>query len=225
MSFKHFRFKEYRVGRTRVLIPEQSFIYTYVGDLCSGNDFMIFSNQQDLHKLGKLWSVAARFRDALVYLPIRKNPVTPYVSNWFDQGLDLVLLHHHLQFPIKEWKRVRSKMRRGKLFSVKSGTVRSDMNRYTNLTSQDYERLWDEYPHDRLYVEKRYETLFLVGSSRVFRYMIRSFLDLSRTGPQISVPGKYHDHDHLDSFLQVDSSVSDYISLTLDFYDRKTWGS
>ncbi len=116
-------------------------------------------------------------------------------------------------------------MRNGKWIIVKYGWVKFDMNRYMNFTSRDYERLWYEYPHDRLHVEKRFETLFLVGSSGIFRYMIKSFIDLSRTGPRISVPGRYHDHAHLDSFLKTDPTVSEYISLTADFYDQKMWGS
>lgn len=58
-SIRHLRFKEYRVGGTRVLTPVHPLIHTYIVELCRGNDFMIFSNQQDLQGLGKLWSVAA----------------------------------------------------------------------------------------------------------------------------------------------------------------------
>lgn len=225
-SIRHLRFKEYRVGDTRVLTPVRPLIHTYIVELCRGNDFMIFSNQQDLQGLGKLWSVAARSRGSLIYLPTGKNPLTPYlVNDWHGRGLDLVLLHHHLQFPVKKWKVIRSNMKNGKRLSIESESVKADINRYMNLTGQDYERLWNEYPHDRLHVAKRFETLFLMGSSRVFRYMIGSFIDLSRTGPRISVPGRYHDHNHLDSFLKRNDKVAEDTSLTVDYYDQKTWGS
>lgn len=51
-SIRHLRFKEYRVGDTRVLTPVRPLIHTYIVELCRGNDFMIFSNQQDLQGWG-----------------------------------------------------------------------------------------------------------------------------------------------------------------------------
>ncbi|MFO7296470.1 MAG: hypothetical protein C0P72_010685, partial [Clostridia bacterium] len=158
-------------------------------------------------------------------LPTRKNPLSHYLKRQgLEKGLDLVLLHHHLQFPLKDWKRIRSRLKRGKLHSIDAASVRSDIARSLNPLPRDFDRLWHERPHDRLHAEKRFETLFLVGSFRVFRYMIGSFIDLARTGPRFSDPGRYHDHVHLDSFLKTDLGAPDYISLTVDYYDQKLWG-
>lgn len=189
---------------------------TYVLNV-HGNSFVVFSNQEDLQRLGILWSIAARFKNAFIYLPTRKNPLTSYLKEcWSQNGLDLLLLQHHVQFPLKRWKTIRSNLRRGKVVSVKS-RIDQDLN----LTFEDYCLLWDQYPHDRLDVKQRYETLFLVGSSRVFHYMVPGFFQLSRSGPRLSGSG-YHDHIHLDSFLKGETT-DEYSSLAVDFYDRKMW--
>lgn len=225
LSSTSFRLIEYRAGPARVLTPAEPLTHTFIVDRTGDNDFFIFSNRQDLQRLGWLWSVAARCRGSLIYLPTRKNPLSHYLKRQgLEKGLDLVLLHHHLQFPLKDWKRIRSRLKRGKLHSIDAASVRSDIARSLNPLPRDFDRLWHERPHDRIHAEKRFETLFLVGSFRVFRYMIGSFIDLARTGPRFSDPGRYHDHVHLDSFLKTDLGAPDYISLTVDYYDQKLWG-
>lgn len=80
LSSKGFRLIEYRAGSARVLTPAEPLTHTFIVDRTGDNDFFIFSNRQDLQKLGWLWSVAARCRGSLIYLPTRKNLLSPYLK-------------------------------------------------------------------------------------------------------------------------------------------------
>src|SRR5690606_19758747 len=104
-------------GEVRVLRAEPG-----PGRLALRDDHHWFSMYADLagaEQLTALWSLAARSARSLVHLPIRANQVPDGVESGGEPvALDLVLLHHSLQFPVSSWKRLRSRLGRGELHTA-----------------------------------------------------------------------------------------------------------
>jgi hypothetical protein len=135
-------------------------------------------DQEAAHFTAGLWALAATSPRSLVHLPIRANAASAGEPR--DTGgrrpLDLVLLHHSLQFAPSRWKELRGRLGPGRPRTV-------------NLAAPDP----DAQPHapDRYHRENRdrfrqdihSETLFMTGSTRTFREAAGQFADLARNGP------------------------------------------
>lgn len=92
--------------------------------------------------------------------------------------LDLVLLHHSLQFAPARWKEIRSRLGPGRPRTV---TLRD-----SGLESDavvDHEARHHQENRDLFHQHLHAETLFMTGSAKVFRQTARHFLDVARNGP------------------------------------------
>lgn len=120
--------------------------------------------------LAAAWGLAARSRHSLVHLPMRANDPPEGVARDGLEPLDLVLVHHSLQFPPSRWPAVRARLGRGRLQAV---TLPDDV--FPGPESIDYDRTRYRENRDHLRFDLAARTLFLTGSSEAFR----------RTGSQI----------------------------------------
>lgn len=127
-------------------------------------------------QLVALWSLAARSARSLVHLPIRANPAPEgVVGDGVPVALDLVLLHHSLQFPASSWKRVRSRLGRGRPHTA--ATPDDDLPAMADI---DFEWRRHRESRDILGLDIAAHTLFVRGSAPAFREYgaaLRAMLD------------------------------------------------
>ncbi|AWZ06677.1 MULTISPECIES: hypothetical protein [unclassified Streptomyces] len=120
-----------------------------------------------------LWALAATSPRSLVHVPLRRDdPATG------RPGLDLVLLHHSLQFAPSRWKELRAKLGAGRA-------------RTADLPGPTaFDPAVDHYPQERHHKENRdrfhtrvhTETLFLTGSATLFADTAWVFADVAHNG-------------------------------------------
>ncbi|MFJ9041101.1 hypothetical protein ACIRF8_31595 [Streptomyces sp. NPDC102406] len=66
-----------------------------------------YFDQNAARRIGALWTLAASSPRSLIHLPMRGNPVpSRELPEDGARQLDLVLLHHSLQFAPSRWKEV-----------------------------------------------------------------------------------------------------------------------
>ncbi|WP_030162896.1 hypothetical protein [Streptomyces sp. NRRL S-244] len=132
-------------------------------------------DREAAHVTAGLWALAATSPRSLVHLPIRAN-----AAGGPDTGarrpLDLVLLHHSLQFAPSRWKELRARLGRGRPRTVELPAPDPDAE---PEASGRYHR----ENRDRFRQQIHSETLFMTGSTRTFREAAVQFADLARTGP------------------------------------------
>ncbi|WP_367137624.1 MULTISPECIES: hypothetical protein [Streptomyces] len=126
-----------------------------------------------------LWMLAARSPRSLIHLPVRVNPLPAGdVPDGASRQLDLVLLHHSLQFAPSRWKQVRSRLGPGRPQTVSLPESERDQSARIDYEARHYRENRDLF-HQHLHAE----TLFMTGSAKVFRETARHFLDVAGTGP------------------------------------------
>ncbi|QES58217.1 hypothetical protein DEJ51_32135 [Streptomyces venezuelae] len=129
--------------------------------------------------LAGLWTMAASSPRSLVHLPLRGNP-TP-ANEPTEAGtrqLDLVLLHHSLQFAPSRWKDVRARLDPGRRQTVRLPAPDLSDDPVVHLESRHHRENRDLF-HQHVLAD----TLFMTGSARVFRDTARHFVDVAREGP------------------------------------------
>lgn len=125
----------------------------------------MYADREGAERLVELWALAARSAHSLVYLPIRANPAPEGVAGDGEPvALDLVLLHHSLQFPTGSWKEVRARLGAGKPHTA--STPERDL---PDETAVDHDRWRHQEYRDHLDFHIAAHTLFVVGSSTAFR--------------------------------------------------------
>ena len=125
----------------------------------------MYADRDGAAQLVALWALAARSAHSLVHLPIRANPVPEgVVSDGEAVSLDLVLLHHSLQFPTGSWKQVRARLGPGT-----PHTATTPERDFPDETAIDHERRHHRTYRDHLDFDIAAHTLFVVGSSTAFR--------------------------------------------------------
>lgn len=125
----------------------------------------MYADRESAAHLVALWSLAARSARSLVHLPIRANPAPDgAVGDGVPVALDLVLLHHSLQFPASSWKRVRARLGRGQ-----PHTATTPDDDLPELADIDFERRGRQGHRDRLGLDVAAHTLFVRGSASAFR--------------------------------------------------------
>jgi hypothetical protein len=125
----------------------------------------MYADRDGAAQLVALWALAARSARSLVYLPIRANPVPEgVVGDGEPVSLDVVLVHHSLQFPAASWKQVRARLGAGK-----PHTATTPDQDFPDETAIDYERRHHRGYRDHLDFDIAAHTLFVVGSSTAFR--------------------------------------------------------
>jgi hypothetical protein len=108
------------------------------------------------------WWLAARSARSLVYLPLRSSP-SSCAEGYGDRRLDLVLLHHSLQFPVSRWKQVRAR-----LSPAAPHTVTLPPRPFRSFDREDHLRRHHREFRDHLRWAVAADTLFLVGSRRAY---------------------------------------------------------
>ncbi|MBB5855533.1 hypothetical protein ACFQ05_36510 [Amycolatopsis umgeniensis] len=137
-------------------------------------------------ELAVAWWLASRSPRSLVYLPYRTSRTT-CERDCDCRSLDLVLLHHSLQFPLSRWKSVRARLGAGV-----PHTVKTPPNAFPVLGRED--RLG--YPGDlnQLRPGIAADTLFLVGSRHAFEVESDNVRDVAEDGPALigEAPGRHY---------------------------------
>ncbi|MFC8294576.1 hypothetical protein ACFUJ0_32140 [Streptomyces sp. NPDC057242] len=130
-----------------------------------GHWLSMYADRDGADRLATLWALAARSARSLVYLPLRGNPAPHDDAGGAEPvALDLVLVHHSLQFPASAWKGVRARLGAGA-----PGTVSLPDDDLPDEDAVDHERRHHRTYRDHLAFDVAAHTLFVVGSSTAFR--------------------------------------------------------
>ncbi|MEV6579669.1 hypothetical protein AB0M92_16100 [Streptomyces sp. NPDC051582] len=134
-------------------------------------------DREAAHLTAGLWALAATSPRSLVHLPLRAN-----AAGGADPGtgprrpLDLVLLHHSLQFAPSRWKELRGRLGPGRPRTVDLHVP--DPDAQPGGSGRHHREKRDHFRQDI-----HSETLFMTGSARTLREGAGRFADLARTGP------------------------------------------
>ncbi|MEW1911423.1 hypothetical protein AB0442_23740 [Kitasatospora sp. NPDC085895] len=132
--------------------------------------------------VGGLWLLAARSPRSLVHLPIRGNRLpgafAPAADG--DERLDLVLVHHSLQFAPSRWKALRGRLGAG---MPRTADLPEAEGPAAELPDAALEERHHREFRDRFHQHVVAGTLFMTGSARAFRETADRFLDVARHGP------------------------------------------
>ncbi|MFO1443869.1 hypothetical protein KDN24_11755 [Bacillus sp. Bva_UNVM-123] len=210
----------------RILKPEVELKHTYVLETAP-RVYIIFGTEEELNILAHIIYLANFHKNYLFYLPLRKNVLTPYLKNWshYVRNHDLVLLHHSVQFQTKQWKTIRNSINK----SLNETTLEVDLPKTDKVNRlEDFMTFYHNQNKDYLDLKNYAETLFLVGSKKVFYHITIDVKEISDNGKQLyeKHPG-WHEHEHLDSYIRFKylSNKGNGYSLTVDFYDEDLWGA
>jgi hypothetical protein len=108
------------------------------------------------------WWLAARSPRSLVYLPLRSSG-SSCGEEYSDQRLDLVLLHHSLQFPVSRWKGVRARLSPSAIHKVTLPP-----KAFRRFDREEHVRCFHREFQDHLRWTVAADTLFLVGSRHAY---------------------------------------------------------
>jgi hypothetical protein len=93
-------------------------------------------------------------------MKLAEQKATRECGSWIEgQPSDLVLMHHAMQFPVRQWKELR-----GRATSWAPHAVRLPTQPFPEITRSDHERRWRNGFRDHLLWETAADTLFVVGS-------------------------------------------------------------
>ncbi|MCC2280137.1 hypothetical protein LKL35_32650 [Streptomyces sp. ET3-23] len=145
----------------RVLRPDRPARGGYLHDRWSAE---MYADREASRQLVAAWGLAVRSPRSLVYVPMRGNSAPQGVPQE-AAPLDLVLVHHRLQFPVSRWKAVRARLGTGQPHTVKlpesvfkDGPARPCPFHGTDATRRDH-----------LLFDRAADTLFVIGSTTAFR--------------------------------------------------------
>ncbi|ROQ72605.1 hypothetical protein EES39_35060 [Streptomyces sp. ADI92-24] len=168
-----------RIGSVefKVIRPAQPLVYAVLTDHDRHLD--AYLDQDAARRIGGLWTLAASSPRSLVHLPMRSNraPSRELPGDGTRQ-LDLVLLHHSLQFAPSQWKEVR-----GRLGAGRPQTVTLSDREHTGDAAIDHEARHYRENRDLFHQHLHAETLFMTGSAKVFRETAQHFFNVARSGP------------------------------------------
>ncbi|MEU2852638.1 hypothetical protein [Streptomyces syringium] len=138
-----------------------------------------YLDQDAAQQIGGLWELAASSPRALVHLPMRGNPAPSHdLPEAGTRQLDLVLLHHSLQFAPSRWKELRGRLGPGRPQTVRLSSTGRTEGAVIAPGTRHYRENRDLF-HQHLHAE----TLFMTGSTKVFRETARHFHDVAHNGP------------------------------------------
>ncbi|MER7583549.1 hypothetical protein [Kitasatospora sp. NPDC097691] len=168
--------------------------------------------------IGGLWVLAATSPHALIHLPMRRNqPPSRELPDDATRRLDLVLLHHSLQFAPARWKELRRRLGPGRPQTVTMPDSELEGDIVIDYEARHYRENRDLF-HQHLHAE----TLFMTGSAKVFRETARHFLDVARNGPGY-VP-IHPNHPHFCTELHSnDGILGDAREIHIEYCDE--WNS
>ncbi|MEC0211394.1 hypothetical protein [Paenibacillus ehimensis] len=178
--------------------------------------YMLFGDQKSLQYLACLFLVASIHRDKMIYVPGTTKLLPQDLQHFstYSKNLDMVFMHHSIQFHTKLWKEMKQRMVRNK------GELKSfecNPRQFSNLDYEDYCPFTYAENKDTILIKKYADTLFFYGSKKVFEFASGGLEPLSRTGASYFMRNGGHDHDHLDLF------TAEHQGLCIDFYDEALW--
>ncbi|MGW4645456.1 hypothetical protein [Kitasatospora sp. NPDC004289] len=177
-----------------------------------------YLDQDAARSIAGLWMLAARSPRSLIHLPLRANhPPAREVPEDVGRRLDLVLLHHSLQFAPSRWKELR-----GRLGPGRPQTASLPEEEHDDGAAIDYAARHHRENRDLFHQHLHAETLFMTGSAKVFRETARLFLEVARDGPGFTPvhPG----HPHFCTELHSNDGVlGDAREIHIEYCDR--WSS
>lgn len=153
--------------------------------LSEGNRYLHAQVDQEAAQLiAGLWSLAATSPRSLVHVPLRRtDPETG------EPGLDLVLLHHSLQFAPSRWKELRARLGPGL-----RQTARLPGPAPRELSADPWPQRHHKENRDRFHQHLRAGTLFLTGSARLFADTAWLFADVAHRAPGYVLAHPGHQH-------------------------------
>jgi hypothetical protein len=161
----------------RVIRPAQPLTHAVLIDHDRHLD--AYLDQDAAERIAGLWMLAARSPRSLIHLPMRANrPLARELPEDVGFQLDLVLLHHSLQFAPSRWKEVRSRLGPGRPQIVSLPEAEHADHAAIDYAARHYRENRDLF-HQHLHAE----TLFMTGSAKVIRQTARHFLDVATKGP------------------------------------------
>ncbi|WP_406454224.1 hypothetical protein OG782_24125 [Streptomyces sp. NBC_00876] len=180
-----------RLGRDEVRVVRPDPVAGRLALRDDGRWLSLYADREGAAQLVVLWSLAARSARSLVHLPIRANAAPDgVVSDGVPVPLDLVLLHHSLQFPPSSWKGIRARLGAGTPHVA--ATPDDD---FPDESAIDHERRHHPEYRDHLGFDIAAHTLFVVGSPTAFREhgaTLRGLVD--------EAPSYLHRHPHAGHF-------------------------
>lgn len=206
-----------------LLTPKVDFSELYVVQLREQNH-VIFGNENCLLNLAKVFEFSTRSPNYIFYLNTKANKLTDYlIESWScdSKSYDLVIFHHSVQLKIHEWKQIRELWRRSRRETI-SPVLEVDIKKTKNNREYNYRE-----HKDFLDINDRFDSLFLTGSSRVFKDISKDILLIHENGREqfLRFPGA-HDHEHIDFYARKQYTKNykyDGNFLCIDFYDRYLW--
>lgn len=130
-------------------------------------------DQEAAQLIAGLWSLAATSPRSLIHVPLRRAD-----PDSGEPGLDLVLLHHSLQFAPSRWKELRARLGAGRPRTEKlPGPVSPDRS------ADPWPQLHPKEQRDRFHQRVHSGTLFVTGSAKLFAHTAWLFADVAHRGP------------------------------------------
>lgn len=174
-----------------------------------------YLDQDAARRIAGLWMLAARSPRSLIHLPIRANrPPAREVPDDVGFQLDLVLLHHSLQFAPSRWKQVRGHLGPGQPQTVSLPESEPDDSATTDYAARHHRENCDLF---RQHVHA--ETLFMTGSAKVFRETARHFLDVALKGPGYTPVHPNYPH-FCTQFHANDGTLGDAREIHVEYCDQ-----
>lgn len=181
---------EYRVIRPARPLVRAALYAEPHGVPTEPHSLAMFVGRVEAVLLTALWGLATCSPRTLVYLPMR-DAAPPLDMPHTASGqtlLDLVLLHHRLQFPLSCWKQVRSRLGDGR-----PHTASLAPGAFTVADGRRAGRRWAD-DRDQLRIGFAADTVFVTGSGPAFGQQggfLRSMLD--EAGPYLKrTNGRHH---------------------------------
>lgn len=169
-------------------------------------------DQQAAQLVAGLWSLAATSPRSLVHVPLRRaDPDTG------KPGLDLVLLHHSLQFAPSRWKELRARLGPGR-------PQTADLPGPLSVDRLSDRRPWrhQREDRDRFHQHVHAGTLFMTGSAKLFADTSWLFADVAHRGP--GYVQAHPDHAHYCARMgQGDGLIADRGGSGLHVIYRDQW--
>ncbi|WP_328928282.1 hypothetical protein OG429_29560 [Streptomyces sp. NBC_00190] len=156
-----------RPPRRAVLLDDSWYLNAYVDQVAA-------------RLMAGLWTLAASSPRSLIHLPLRGS--RPDAAS---RGLDLVLLHHSLQFAPSRWKELRGRLGPGRPRSVELSVPEPG----TGLAA-----LHHAENRDVLRQHIHAGTLFVTGSAKVFHEAADVLRRVAEDGPGHVRDGSRHGH-------------------------------
>jgi hypothetical protein len=168
--------REYRVLRPAV--PIRGVALRDSSDWYAG----LCTESTELVRVAALWHLAAQSRHTVVHIPLRSDQraLAESEKRFPGQPLDLVLVHHSLQFPASRWKQLRTRLDRGRPHLADTGV---DMHAELEDNSGHDEIVYDR--NEVLDLKVHANTLVVTGSEVTLFAGAYPFLDVGLRAPRM----------------------------------------